>query len=334
MIKRAFNYLRSQDYFFSLLISVAFAILLAVFSPYFLYTNNLDSLQTTIAPNAIISIGMMILIILGMFDLSVGSVMGMSGIVAGYVLSRTSLVQAWGEPLVVLMAVLAGLSVGLIVGLINGLLVAKARIIPLITTIGTMYIVRGLAEMIMTSETGYSLIGFPESFIMFGRTKFLGIYLMLWICIIMLVGAGLILTRTHVGRKLYYIGGNRKSAISLGMNVDKITIICFIISGLLSSVAGILSVSRFESASRYLGVNLQMDILIACIIGGGSLLGGKGDMWGVFFGTAFVALLQNGFNLFEINPLLKSVVIGAILAIVVSVDGYIYLEKKRSLGRV
>ena len=253
---------------------------------------------------------------------------------AGYVLSRTALVQALGEPLVVLLAVLAGLAVGLVVGLINGVLVAKAKIIPLITTIGTMYIVRGFAEMIMTSETGYSLIGFPKAFIDFGRTKFLGLYLMTWVCLILLAVFGLVLTKTHIGRKLYYIGGNRSSALSLGMNVDKITIICFMISGLLSSIAGILSVSRFESASRYLGVNLQMDILIACIIGGGSFLGGKGDMWGVFFGTAFVALLQNGFNLFEINPLLKSVVIGAVLAIVVAVDGYLYLQKKRALGKV
>jgi ribose/xylose/arabinose/galactoside ABC-type transport system permease subunit len=82
-----------------------------------------------------------------------------------------------------------------------------------------------------------------------------------------------------------------------------------------------------------LGVDLQLDVLIACIIGGGSLLGGKGDMWGAFFGTAFVTLLQNGFNLFEINPLLKSVVIGGILVLVVAVDGYIYLKKMRALGK-
>ena len=327
MITNTFNYLKKQDYFFGLLISLAFAIVLAIFSPYFFKVNNLDSLQTTIAPNAIVAIGMMLLIIMGMFDLSVGSVMGMSGIVTGYVLSRTELVSAWGEPTVIIVAVLAGLAVGLIVGFVNGALVAWAKIVPLISTIGTLYIVRGLAEMIMTGDAGYSIIGFPEPFINFGRMKVLGLYPMMWICIILLVLAGLVLSKTHTGRKLYYIGGNRNSAISLGMNVSKVTIMSFMISGLLASLAGILSVARYESASRYLGVDLQLDILIACIIGGGSLLGGKGDMWGAFFGTAFVTLLQNGFNLFEINPLLKSVVVGGILVLIVAVDGYIYLKK-------
>ena len=333
MITNTFNYLKKQDYFFGLLISLAFAIVLAIFSPYFFKVNNLDSLQTTIAPNAIVAIGMMLLIIMGMFDLSVGSVMGMSGIVTGYVLSRTELVSAWGEPTVIIVAVLAGLAVGLIVGFVNGALVAWAKIVPLISTIGTLYIVRGLAEMIMTGDAGYSIIGFPEPFINFGRMKVLGLYPMMWICIILLVLAGLVLSKTHTGRKLYYIGGNRNSAISLGMNVSKVTIMSFMISGLLASLAGILSVARYESASRYLGVDLQLDILIACIIGGGSLLGGKGDMWGAFFGTAFVTLLQNGFNLFEINPLLKSVVVGGILVLIVAVDGYIYLKKMRSLGK-
>ena len=333
MMKRALNNLKKQDYFFGLLITIAFIIILAIFSPYFLKENNLDSLQTTIAPNAIVAIGMMLLIILGMFDLSVGSVMGMSGIVTGYVLSRTELVQSWGDPMVILVAVLAGLAVGLIVGFINGALVAWAKIVPLITTIGTLYIVRGMAEMIMTGDEGYSIIGFPQAFLDFGSVKFLGLYMMTWICIILLVGTGLILKKTHIGRALYYIGGNPGSAVSLGFHVKKITIMSFIVCGVLASIAGILSVARYESASRYLGVDLQLDVLIACIIGGGSLLGGKGDMWGAFFGTAFVTLLQNGFNLFEINPLLKSVVIGAILVLVVAIDGYIYLKKMRALGK-
>lgn len=333
MLKGTFDYLKKQEYFFGLLMTVLFFIILAIFNPYFLSVDNFDSLQTTIAPNAIVAIGMMLLMVLGMFDLSVGSVMGMSGIATGYVLSRTALVASWGNTWVIVAAIAAGLAVGLIVGFINGILVAWGKIVPLITTVGTLYIVRGLAEMIMTGKEAYSLNGFPQAFVDFGNTKILGLYVMTWICIILLIVTGLILKNTHTGRSLYYIGGNQRSAVSLGFHVNKVTILTFILSGLLSSVAGILSVARYQSASRYLGKDLQLDILIACIIGGGSLLGGRGSMWGVLFGTAFVTLLQNGFNLFEINPLYKSVIIGGMLVLVVAADGYLYLKKMRELGK-
>jgi ribose/xylose/arabinose/galactoside ABC-type transport system permease subunit len=223
---------------------------------------------------------------------------------------------------------------GALIGLLNGFLVAVCNIIPLITTIGTMYIFRGFCEMIMTSSLAMSLMGFPQSFLDFGSMRILGLYPMMWIMIILLVAAEIVLKRTYLGRQLYYIGGNQSSARSLGFNVKAAVIICFVISGTLSALAGVVSIARFQSASRYLGQGLQMDILIACIIGGGSLMGGKGDMKGAFFGTAFVALLENAFNLFEINSLFKSVVVGAALVLVVLFDGYVHLKKMRELGRV
>ena len=197
-----------------------------------------------------------------------------------------------------------------------------------------MYIFRGFCEMIMTSNLALSLTGFPDSFLKFGNGTFLGIYPMTWIMIVLLILFHFILNRTYLGRQLYFIGGNRASAQSLGMNVRMVTICCFILSGMLSTLAGIVSVARFQSSSRYLGQDLHMDILIACIIGGGSLMGGKGDMIGAFFGTAFVALLENAFNLFEINSLFKSVVVGAVLVLVVLFDGYVSLQKMRRLGKI
>jgi len=324
-MKKFLTQLRNQDAFFAGILTLAFFLILAVFSPYFFLQNNFLSLQAVIAPRAIIAIGMMLLVIMGMFDLSVGSVMGVAGILCGYLLSR-------GVPISV--SVIAAIGAGMLVGLINGLLVAVGNVSPLIATIGTMYIFRGICEMIMTSDLAMSLTGFPQSFLAFGGNTLYGLYFMTWIMIALLLVVQFIIKRTYWGRSIYYIGGNPSSAVSLGFKVKKTTIICFVISGALAALAGVLSIARFQSASRYLGQDIQMDILIACILGGGSLLGGKGDMLCAFVGTAFVSLLQNGFNLFEINPLLKSVVVGGILVIVVIMDGYIHLKKMRALGKV
>ena len=324
-LKQQWTRLRSQDSFFAILLSLVFFVILMVGSPYFFMRNNLLSLQTVIAPRAIIAIGMMLLVTMGMFDLSVGSVMGVSGILCAYLLSI-------GIPAP--LSVLAAISLGMLVGFINGALVAWGKIIPLIATIGTMYIFRGLAEMIMTSNLAMSLRGFPQAFLDFGSKTALGMYSMTWIMLFLLILVQYLLKRTYLGRSLYYIGGNPASARSLGFRVNTATIAAFIASGGFSALAGVLSIARYESASRYLGQDIQMDILIACIIGGGSLLGGKGDMTGALAGTIFISLLQNAFNLFEINTLLKSVVIGGILVLVVIMDGYMHLKKMRALGRL
>lgn len=324
LLKQKWSALRSQDSFFAILLSFVFLLILAFGSPYFFMSNNLLSLQTVIAPRAIIAIGMMLLVIMGMFDLSVGSVMGVSGILCAYLLSI-------GVP--ALVSVLASIALGMLIGFINGVLVAWGKIVPLIATIGTMYVFRGFAEMIMTSNLAMSLRGFPQAFLDFGGNTILGMYSMTWIMLFLLILIQFLLKRTYIGRSLYYIGGNPASAKSLGFNVNAMTIAAFVCSGAFSALAGVLSIARFESASRYLGQDIQMDILIACIIGGGSLLGGKGDMLGALAGTVFISLLQNAFNLFEINTLLKSVVIGGILVLVVIMDGYIHLKKLKALGK-
>ena len=324
-VKRLAEDLRKKDSFFGGIIATTAFLALLVFSPHFHNPNNLDSLQAAIAPNAIIAVGMMILMIMGMFDLSVGSIMGFSGIVTGYFISR-----GYSIPI----AVLAGMATGCGIGLINGLLVAYGKILPIIATIGTMIVFRGFAEMIMTSNMAMSLTGFPREFIALGNRKLLGIYPMLWICIIMLVLFWFITKMTYAGRVIYYIGNSAENAKLMGIDVNRTVILAFLLSGVLSALAGILSVARFESASRYLGQNLQMTILIACIIGGGSILGGKGDMLGALFGTIFIVLLSNGFNLFEVNPQWQSVTIGAILLLVVVANGYFYLKKMRRLGKL
>ena len=319
------KHLPNQGYFISMVMSILLIAFLALFNPYFFTRTNMLSLQALVAPRTIIAIGMMLLISMGVFDQSVGAIMGMTGIICAYLLTK-------GIPVVI--CILIALVFGALTGIFNGFLVAKGKILPLIATVGTMYVFRGVGFMIISSEVSGSLSGFPQSFLNFGSGTLFGIYPMTIIMVVLLVVFQYVIKNTYVGKRLYYIGGNPASAKSLGFNVDKAMIISFMVCGALCALAGVLSIARFESASRYLGDNLQMDILIACIIGGGSLAGGKGDMLGAFFGTLFVCLLQNCFNLFEINSLLQSVVMGATLVIVVTADSYLNLKKMRALGQV
>ncbi|RGT75156.1 ABC transporter permease [Mediterraneibacter massiliensis] len=323
-MKKWYANFRRQDSFFGIVITTIVVLILAVSSPYFFTISNLDSLQTSIAPNAILAIGMMMLMIMGKFDLSVGSSMCLSGIACAYCLSRG---------MGITISVLAGLGVGLVIGSINGLLVAYGNIEPLIATIGTMYVFRGMSEMIMTGSVATTLRGFPEAFVKFGNGKILGLYPMVWICIILLALFGFILKKTYTGKKNYYIGCSEFNAKLMGIHVKGHLMWTYILSGCLASIAGIMSVARYETASRYLGKDIQMNIMIACIIGGSSLLGGKGDMVGALFGTLFISLLSNGFNLFEINPQWQNVTIGSILMLVVAMDGYVYLKRLRQQGK-
>ncbi len=300
-------------------------IFLMISSPYFLNGNNLDSLQTSIAPSTIIAIGMMILLITGMFDLSVGSVMGLSGVV-------TAMFLTLNVPVAV--AVLLGLLCGVLLGFINGLLVAVAGVNPLITTIGMMYMARGISEVLLVGKGREGYRNFPKSFINMGTGKFLGIYYMFWIMVILVILSQIVISRFKEGRKLYYIGGNAEAASLMGFNLVKTRIVTFVISGALAAFAGIISTARFEMANRYMGQGMHMNIVIACLIGGGSLIGGQGSVTGALLGVTFMALLNNSFNLLEIDPQWQNVVIGFILMAVVTSDGYLVIRKKRAFGKM
>jgi len=310
-------------------ISILLCIIMIVFlgttvSRYFFNSFNLDSLIVTIAPEGIVALGMMLLFITGVFDLSVGSVMCLGGLVAAMALTA-------GVP--TFPSILLGLSSGALVGVVNGLLIEKARVNPLITTLGTMYIVRSITELIIVGQgqTGYSNL--PESFMKVGQGKFLGIYYMFWIFIVLIILFSITLTYRGWGRRLYFIGGNESAAIAMGIKKQKIRIVLYIIVGVLAALAGILINARTGVATRYLGQNSHMNVIIACIIGGGSLLGGKGNMIGALFGTAFLALLSNAFNLYDVNQRIQSFTLGIVLIAVVSVDGYLEIRKRRQLGK-
>lgn len=310
-------------------VSVGLALLLLSFlvlaRPNFLDQVNLESLQTSLAPYGIMAIGMMILLISGVFDLSVGSTMGLGGLVSAITLTQGA------SPVV---AVLAGIFSGLGVGLINGVIVEIAGVNALIATIGTMYIGRGISEIVLVGRGYAGFTDFPENFINLGRGQFLNAYYMFWILLVLVVIFQFILRYTKFGRQLYYIGGNYESAEHLGINARRIRILAFTLSGFLAAFAGILVTARAGIANRYTGVGAHMDVIIACIIGGGSLIGGQGSIIGALSGMVFMVLISNAFNLYAIPPQWQNILVGFILLVVITVDGYVSLNKQKSLGKL
>jgi ribose transport system permease protein len=286
---------------------------------------NLQALQFAIAPEGIVAIGMMLLLITGVFDLSVGSVMCFGGLVTAMSLNS-------GLPIIV--SIVFGLLAGAAVGLINGILVEVGGINPLIATIGTMYVFRGASELLLVGRGKGGFAGFPQAFVKLGRGEFLGMFWMFWILIILVVVFSVFVAIRPSGRRLYFIGGNEPAAKLMGINKRKIRITAYIISGILAALAGILITAKSDAANRYTGQTSHMTVIIASVIGGGSMNGGQGTVLGSLFGITFLSLLQNAFNLFNVESSLQRIIIGAVLMTVVSTDGFMTLKRLKELGRI
>jgi ribose/xylose/arabinose/galactoside ABC-type transport system permease subunit len=325
LTKKARGILSVRPEGISLILCIIMILILSIFVPRYFYNSfNLSSLVVAVAPEGIVALGMMLLLVSGVFDLSVGSVMCLGGLVA-------SMAVTFGVPTP--LAVLLGLSAGLLTGTVNGFLTEIAAVNPLITTIGMMYMVRGVTEITLVSRGKAGYTNFPQSFKNLGQGTFLGIMYMFWIMLILLVLFTIYITMRKGGRRIYFIGGNENAALAMGIRKRKIRILLFILTGVLAALAGILLNARTGSANRYIGQNSHLNIIIACIIGGGSLAGGKGNMLGAIFGTLFLALLNNAFNLFEVNQHVQSLTTGIVLLAVVVIDGYMSILKRRALGK-
>jgi ribose/xylose/arabinose/galactoside ABC-type transport system permease subunit len=309
----------------SLALCVIMVLLLGFTVPrYFFHSHNLNSLVTSTAPEGIVALGMMMLLISGVFDLSVGSVMCLGGLVA-------AIASTFGFPTPLALGL--GLGSGLAIGVFNGLITEVAGVNPLITTIGMMYIVRGVTEVTLVKRGKAGFSNFPESFRALGQGRFLGVQYMLWILVILAVLFSVYLVKRRGGRRIYFIGGNEAAAAAMGVNKRTIRIVLYMISGLLAALAGILINARTGAANRYTGQNSHLNVIIACIIGGGSLAGGKGNMGGAVFGMFFLVLLNNAFNLYDVNQHVQSLVNGMVLLAVVVIDGYVNILKRKKLGK-
>ena len=316
--------LRSKEFIVIFLIVVIFLIL-SFGSSTFLNVATFESFEMSIAPNAIIAAGMMLLLISGVFDLSVGSVMGLAGAI-------TAILVASGTP--VLPSFLVGAGVGVVFGFFNGFMVAYVGVNPLITTLGTMYIGRGLVNAFMRGDRRYGVPVKAPDFLVLGQGKILGVYHLFWIMLIIVALAQFITLRTDAGRKLYYIGSNYQAARLVGIKVKRIRMLTFVICSVLAAFTGIMVTSYFGTSSIILGTNLELQIIISCLLGGASIAGGKGLVVGSLLGVIFMIMVVSIFNILEVGIYWQNIIVGIILVFIVSLDAYLVSRRKKAMGEI
>ena len=305
--------MRRSPYFFPLIGLVAVSIVMALTTENFLSSDNFLNIARQVSINAIIAVGMTCVILSGGIDLSVGSVMALSGtLMAGMMVAGVSPSAA----------IALGLGVGLAFGLFNGFFVAYAGMPPIIVTLATMGIARGLG-LIYTG--GYAIDGLPEMFAFFGRGNVLGVQTPVVIMLLVFALAYLLLDHTPIGRYIYAIGGNEEAARLSGVRVSRYKLLTYALSGLMCSIAGLVLSSRLMSGQPNSGIGFEMDAIAAVVMGGTSITGGRGSIVGTLIGALMLGVLNNGLNMMGVSPYVQNIIKGLIILFAI----YISRERRK-----
>jgi erythritol transport system permease protein len=298
-------------------------ILLAAFSilaPSFLTANNLSILAKHVSISAILAVGMTFVVISGGIDLSVGSVAGLAGMVAGWLLT----IGVGGHKAGVLVAILAALLVSCAVGLLNGLLVSRVGVAPFIATLGTLYIARGSALLISHGKTFPNLAGTTAGgstgFAVIGQSFVLGIPLPVWLMGVIAVIASAVAMRTPFGRHVYAVGGNERAARLAGIRVDRVKLLTYCFSSLCAGLVGLIIASQLESAHPATGESFELNAIAAVVLGGTSLLGGRGSVRGSLIGAFVIGVLADGLVMLGVSEFWQIVIKGLVIVLAVTVD--------------
>ncbi|MCL2128031.1 MAG: ABC transporter permease [Treponema sp.] len=312
-ISRVFDRLsRPQKQFLStfsglLLLGLVFSVL----SPYFFSVNNILTVATQTAVIAIIAIGQTYVLITGGIDLSIGSNIALSAMVAGLCMRAGYPVPA---------AIFAGLLTGTLSGAVSGVLVAFGKLPPFIATLGTMTIVRGLS---FTLTQAIPIANLPANFTVWGTGRSLGIPNPVIVMLSLVVIFGFILAKTKLGRHVYATGSNFEAARLSGVNTRKVQMTVYMFSGLLAAFAGLIMAARIITAQPAAGDGYELDAVASSVIGGTSTMGGEGSIAGTFVGAFVIGILRNGLNLIGVTPYIQKIIIGIVIV------GSVFLDKIR-----
>ena len=283
--------------------------ILSFSSEAFLTPGNLFSVMRAFSLTAIMAIGQTMVILTGGIDLSVGSTMGLAGLL-------TAMLIRDGYP--VELAVVGGLLTGAGVGLFNGLMVTRLRLPPFIATLGTLSMGRGLMYWI---THGWPVtLSFEHPFLSLGQGYVGPVPVPVIVMLAMVAAASLFLSRTFVGRYVYAVGGNEQAARFSGIRVDAIKILVYTLSGLCCAVSGLILLARMVSAQPMAGLGYELPVIAAAVIGGTSLMGGEGTILGTLMGAALMGILQNGMVLVGIDTYAQQAITGAVIVIAVTLD--------------
>jgi erythritol transport system permease protein len=310
---------------------IALAIVTLVFSwlsPEFLTVGNLSILVKHVAINAILAIGMTFVILSGGIDLSVGSVVGFCGMVAGLLLSRGLVLEslnvvvyphAW---FVIVLALLAGMGIGAA----NGVIVSRLGVAPFIATLGSMYVARGAALLLSDGATFPNLggqaslgnVGFPW----IGTAHVVGLPVPVSIMAILAVTAMLVASRTPFGRHVYAVGGNERAALLSGVRVSRVRLRVYVISGFCAALVGVIIAAQLGAAHPATGTTFELNAIAAVVLGGTSLMGGRGTVGGTLIGAFVIGVLADGLVLLGVSEFWQMVVKGLVIVVAVILDQF------------
>jgi ribose/xylose/arabinose/galactoside ABC-type transport system permease subunit len=281
----------------------------SISNPAFTSVSNLLNMLRATSYIFIVGVGMTFILCGRGLDLSVGSQVGLSGVVLG------ALMVWWHFP--IWASVLIALFAGAVAGAVNGFFIAVLRIPPFIATLATYYGYRGILEGV---TKGTPISPMPAGFKVVGLGSFLGISLVIWFIAVLFIIATFVLRKTKYGRYTLAMGGNLESTRLAGINTDRLTFSVYVVCGVLAFVAGIFFASRFTSAEPTTGVGMELRVIAACIIGGVSLFGGAGSILGTLIGAAFLTVLDNGMIMAHISGYWQQAVVGCIIIIAIVID--------------
>jgi erythritol transport system permease protein len=305
----------------TLIVLVILVIVFGAVSSEYLSQSNLILMTKHVSINAILAIGVTFVILTGGIDLSVGSIAGLSSMIAGGLLFDGLGIAGGKLWFSAAMVILIGIAVGALVGAVNGVIITRFRVAPFIATLGMLYVARGFAQLRSDGGTFPDLAGTPErgnqGFGSIGAGSLLGVPIAVWIMVLVAAVAVVVTTRTPFGRQVFAVGGNERAAELSGIRTNRIKLAVYVISGACAGLAGLLLTSELGAAYPDTATTYELNAIAAAVLGGTALAGGRGSILGTIMGAFVIGFLSDGLVLVGVSPFWQSVVKGAVIVFAV-----------------
>ncbi len=305
----------------ALIVLIVLCLFLSIIQPAFRTSSNIINILQQVTVIAVLALGESLVIFLGRIDISVGSVVALAGIIMGKVIIEA------GMPSIV--GIIIALALGAACGCFNGVMIAKFRLQPMIATLAMMSMARGAA---LTIADGNTITGYSDGFrwISVGTIPGTSIPVQILFMILLYIIFWYIMKYRKFGRYIYSVGGNEEATRLSGIDTDKVIIAGYALCGLMAGLASYILVAKLNSAQSTAGLDYEMDAIASSVIGGASLLGGSGNLWGTFVGAIIMIVIRNGLNLMNVSSNLQKLVLGIVILIAVLADSF---RQKAAAGK-
>ncbi|WP_411033343.1 ABC transporter permease [Shinella sp. BYT-45] len=303
----------------------AVIIFFSIFAPNFLSTANMILMSKHATQNAFLAIGMTFVIITGGIDLSVGSIVGLCGMIAGgLIMYGVALPIGYTVYFNVVEVAVIVMAVGILIGAVNGLLITRLNVAPFIATLGTLYVARGMALLYSDGQTLPNLTGREDlgnqGFSYLGSGTILGLPVSVWILIVVALGAAYFARFVPLGRHIFAVGGNERAARMSGIRVNRVKMFVYMFSGFCAAIVGLIISSELMASHPATGTNLELNAIAAAVLGGTSMSGGRGTIGGTIIGAFVIGILSDGLVMMGVSSFWQMVIKGLVIIVAVVVD--------------